>query len=196
MKTKLFFLLSIFTLLFSCDTTYTLENHKLRFLIFRYAEKSLKEGVNNKDLIITCNEPNFTGIHNYPKLYKNEPYFFPDGGRSHSFDICELATEEKVLALHNGWYTYFPYIGIHYNLNQDYKVRDGKWEDICNVNYDRLPILSNASALYSDGRSFDIKTLEFLTQKNRKKMTLDDITRAVNKIIDQGKVDKYTQRYW
>lgn len=193
MKSKLFFLLAFVALFFSCDTKYTIENLTLRFYIFRYAEEPLKEGVDNKDLIITYNENGLAAIPNYPKLYRDEPYFFLDSERNHTFNICELATEEKVLALHDGWYTYFPYNRIHLTIEPyNVVVRDGKWEDICNVNYKQLPILGDAYLLYSEVHFIDIRTLERITLKSRKKMTIDDIVNAINKKIDNGTLNRYT----
>ena len=188
MKTKLFFLLALAAIFSSCDTKYTRENHTLRFRIFRYAENPLKEGVDNKDLIITYDDSTIT---NYPKCYRDEPYFFLKTEYDHSFNICELATEEKVLALHDGWYTYFPYTGLNMMFRKGV-IRDGKWEDICTVNYKKLPVLGDENLLYSERHFIDIRTLERITLKSRKKMTIDDITKAINKKIDNGTLNRYT----
>lgn len=113
--------------------------------------------------------------------------------QKYSYDICELATEEKYLSLHSGYYTYFPYTSI-----VEYEqcvVRCGKWDSVCACNPLGLPIMGNASMLYSEIRLFEIQSLEKITSKSRKEMTIDDIEKSINKIIDEGKLDKYSRIY-
>ena len=49
--------------------------------------------------------------------------------------------------------------------------------------------------LYSEIRLFEIQSLEKITSKSRKEMTIDDIEKSINKIIDEGKLDKYSRIY-
>ena len=144
-----------------------------------------------------------SGIINFPKRYRDEPYFFYGSERweqnpeKYTFDICELATEEKLLALHDHYYTYFPYTGLR-QCDKDV-VRDGKWSDLCSTDPLTLPVVTSANSLYSEIRMFEIRTLEKLTKKKRDKMTIDDIEKAVNKVIDEGKLDKYSvkvETFW
>ena len=198
MKTKRFFALMFVVLLCSCDSYELIESVKYTFYIFRYTDEA------NKELIITVPNPFFdpngtgtiSGILNFPKRYRDEPYFFFGSERweqnpeKYSFDICELATEEKLLALHDHYYTYFPYTGIRQS-GEDV-VRDGKWSDLCSTDPLTLPVVTSANSLYSEIRMFEIRTLEKLTKKKRDEMTIDDIEKAVNKVIDEGKLDKYS----
>ena len=199
MKTKRFFVLMLITLLCSCDRPSLLEEKKYVFQIFRYADEA------NKELIITAPEPFFdpgspatfaSGIINFPKRYRDEPYFFYGSERweqnpeKYIFDICELATEEKLLALHDHYYTYFPYSGI--NQGGLSVVRDGKWSDLCSTDPLKLPVMMDANSLYSEIRKFEIRSLEKITKKKRDEMTIGDIEKAVNKVIDEGKLDKYS----
>lgn len=201
MKKKLLFIVALVAILCSCDTPQTLEDMNYAFFIFRFKNDE------NKELILTSVLGNeildqvsgaavINGVYNYPKRYRNEPYYFgserfQENPSKYVFDICELATEEKLLALHDGYYTYFPYTRI---IDYDQcVVRDGKWENLCNSNPLDLPILGNHSTLYKEMRLFEIRPLEIITGKNRKEMTIEDIEKAVNKLIDEGKLDKYSK---
>ena len=201
MKAKLFLLTTIVTILCGCDTPQTLENTKYAFFIFRYVDESYKE------LIITDGSKNHSdgyfkiinGIANYPKRYRNEPYYSADkwslNPEKYTFDICELATEEKLLSFHSRYYTYFPYTNIFPFYSSPVVIRDGKWENICDVNPFELPILGDANSIYSEIRFFEISSLEKITGKKRNEMTIDDIEKAVNNVIDDGKLDKYSKTY-
>ncbi|MBO4689716.1 MAG: hypothetical protein J5621_02460 [Paludibacteraceae bacterium] len=200
MKTKRFFALMFVALLYSCISSYQASvDARYVFQIFRYTDEA------NKELIITTPDPFVnpgspatfaSGIINFPKRYRDEPYFFYESERweqnpeKYIFDICELATEEKLLALHDHYYTYFPYTGLR-QCDKDV-VRDGKWSDLCSTDPLTLPVVTSANSLYSEIRMFEIRTLEKLTKKKRDEMTIDDIEKAVNKVIDEGKLDKYS----
>ncbi len=198
MKTKIFILATFVTILCGCDTRQTLENVKYAFFIFRYADESYKE------LIITNGSQNHSvgyfkiinGIANYPKRYRDEPYYSAEqwykNPEKYTFDICELATNEKLLALHDGYYSYFPYTNIYPSHSTPISIRNGKWENICEVNPFELPILGDANSIYSEIRLFEITSLEKITGKNRQEMTIEDIEQASNNVIDDGKLDKYS----
>ena len=203
MKTKLYFLfvIAFAAILCSCDTQETLEATKYSFCIFQYADDSYKE------LIITDGCQNkedgfckiINGILNFPKRYRNEPYYgvrdrISENPEKYTFDICELATEEKLLALHGNYFTYFPYTRLDPGNESPVVVRDGKWSRICDINPFELPVLKDSKSIYADIRSFDIRKLEKLTGKSRKVMTIEDIEMAINKVIDDGKLDKYSSK--
>lgn len=201
MKTKLFLLATIVTVLCGCDTPQTLENRLYAFLIFKYTDESYKE------LIITNNQLNHSngdlkvidGVANFPKRYRNEPYFsgeqWAKNPEKYTFDICELAIEEKLLSLHNGYYTYFPYTNIHLVNGYPAVIRDGTWEELCDINRLDLPILGDANSIYSEIRLFEITSLEKITHKNRDIMTIEDIEIAINDVIDHGQLDDYSISY-
>lgn len=190
MKPKLFSIAVLVAVLTSCDTPALLESKDYSFFIFRYTDEA------NKEWIITTTIAGSAGVLNSPKRYRNEPYF----GRSrraqnpekYKFDICELATEEKLLYLHDGYRAYFPYTSIHFSDNDVY--RDGKWKDICKRNPLDLPVKGSANGLYKEVRHFDIYALEKMTGKGRKEMSIEDIETAINKAIDAGKLDKYSTK--
>ena len=199
MKKKLLFLCVVAMLFCSCDTIQLLEDKQYGFYIFRYTD------VANKELIITSPLGSridssglgvINGIYNFPKRYRNEPYYgcerWAKNPEKYTFDICELATEEKLLALHDGYFTYFPYTNIN-TANEDV-IRDGKWENLCDGNPLELPVLGEASSLYKEIRLFEIRPLEKITGKSRKEMTIEDIEAAINKLIDEGQLDKYSTK--
>lgn len=184
----------IAALLTGCDSKEVLERADFAFFIFRLEDESYKE------LIIT----NGDVVPNFPKRSKDGPYFGIGTGvytqgvvdiTPYYYDICELATEEKFLALHNNYYTFFPYTGISsFESSSDTVfVREGIWKDVCNIDPASLPILDNVSEMYSEIRFFEITSLEKITHKNRWKMTIDDMEKAVNKVIDEGELDKYSR---
>ena len=210
MKNKLLFLITCAIIVSSCsDKIEKLREMEYAFFIFRFSSEA------NKELIITCpcledihvidstaGFGMFHGIYNFPKRYRNEPYYaalrWTQEPEKYSYYICEFATEEKLLALHDGYFTYFPYTNL---IENDFcVVRDGKWNDICNCNPLDLPILGSPSTssplfFYKEIRFFRIGSLEKITHKSRHEMTIDDIENAINKVIDEGKLDKYSKTY-
>ena len=199
MKTKILIIVAVLALFSSCDTKEKLESIRYRFFIFKYTND------NNKDFIITkggtinvsdsCLKI-INGIANFPKRYRNEPYFgsarWLANPEKYTFNICELATEDKLLALHDNYYTYFPYTNIQYGELD--MIRNGKWENICDTNPLNLPIIGDANSIYSEIRSFKIQTLEKISQKSRTEMTIEDIITAINVVIDNGQLGKYSQK--
>lgn len=200
MKKELLFLCVVAMLFCACDSVQLLKDKRYGFYIFRYAD------VANKELIITSQLGQtetdssglgeINGIYNFPKRYRNEPYYgserWSKNPEKYAFDICELATEKKVLALHDGYFTYFPY--THINTSNSDVVRDGKWENLCDGNPLELPALGDAGSLYKEIRHFEIRPLEKITGKSRKEMTIEDIEEAINKLIDEGRLDKYSTK--
>ena len=200
MRNKLFIIIAFYTIfLCGCDSKDKLEGVHYFFFIFRFCNDA------DKELIITTPAEDYSdsagfgiinGIYNFPKRYRNEPYYnreqWLQDPEKYIYDICELATEEKLLALHDNYYTYFPYTCIQ--EQELCVIRQGKWDSICSVNPLELPILGQANSIYSEVRLFEIKALEKLTRKKRKEMTIDDIEKAVNKVIDEGKLDKYSTK--
>ena len=57
-----------------------------------------------------------------------------------------------------------------------------------------MPILGDANSIYSEIRLFEITSLEKITGKNRQEMTIEDIEQAINNVIDDGKLDKYSMK--
>ena len=198
MKTRLLFFSIVAMMFCSCDTPQLLEDNRYSFFIFRYADSA------NKELIITTQAGQIdssglgviNGIYNFPKRYRNEPYYgnerWAKNLEKYTFDICELATEEKSLTLHDGYFTYFPYTNIN-SANEDV-IREGTWENLCEGNPLELPVAGNASSLYQEIRHFGIRSLEKITGKSRKEMTIDDIEKAINKLIDENRLDQYSEK--
>lgn len=191
MKKPISLILLAVLLMLGCDKKEVMERYDFAFHIFRLTDESYKE------LIITSGDV----VHNIPKRSPVGPYFglgdWRRGGdiQHYYFDICELATEEKYLALHNNYYTHFPYTGISYfeSAADTVFIRDGKWEEICDTTLSDLPIMGHVSSMYSEIREFEITSLEKITHMNRWKMSIDDITKAINKVIDDGELDKYSK---
>lgn len=201
MKTKSILLVLMAAIFCACDTPQLLESKANTIYIFRYKNEDYK------NLIITydpAEEDCPYSIPDYPKLKKDEPYFDfyykPRDGVSgdnwnekYSYDICELATESKLISLHGDYYIYFPYVRIGTWVVEWEKVaRDGNWEQVCEVNPEELPVLCREWDIYSEVRAFDGYALDKITKKKRREMTIDDIVRGLNKVIDEGKLDKYS----
>ncbi len=206
MKTRILFLVALAAFFCACDTPALLESKETSIMIFRYVDES------SKDLIITARDSLSSAAYNMtngivccPKLKRDEPYFkfmnwegmsIDEYVAKYSFDICELATEEKVIALHDHYYIYYPYPDISgVMLGENFLVRDGKWKDICDGNPLGLPVLCEEAAIYSEYRVFEGRTLDKITKKKRYQMTIDDIVNALNKVIDDGKLDKYSVKH-
>lgn len=203
MKTKFFIILAFVALFCACDSRRLLESIDNSFIIFRYEDESYKDFIITIDDSLATPEYGYiNGILNYPKLNRSEPYFNKaikemsrkEYREKYSFDICELATEEKVIALHDHYYAYYPY-PFRVDAPEETSLRNGKWENICNVNPLELPVLMDGKSIYSESRIFDGLTLDKITKKKRHEMTIDDIVNAINKVIDEGKLDKYSVKY-
>lgn len=195
MKYKLLILVSVIAALCACDTKRLLDSKADTVTIFRYVDETYK------DLVITVDT--VQGIQTYPKYKRDEPFFYAhyhtmnsEEYREYTFDICELATEPKVIALHDHYYMYYPYMRIsrfYYNPQQSF-VRDMRWGNICDSNPLEAPILCEEEAIYSECRRFEGLKLDKITKKKRQEMTIDDIVNAINRVIDEGKLDKYSQK--
>lgn len=59
-----------------------------------------------------------------------------------------------------------------------------------------LPIVGSVNSIYKEIWHFDIYSIEKLTGKSRKEMTIDDIENAINIVIDQKKLEKYSTRVY
>lgn len=107
-----------------------------------------------------------------------------------AYDLCELATEPKYYALHDGWYMCYPYMGLqccHSYLNVD-------WEDICSVDPDTVRLLSTSENI--EFRIISEQAISGLTKKGtanfrtkREQVTMDDLVNLFNELIDKGDVD-------
>ena len=198
MKTKSFLLFILAALFCACDTIDTLNSKHDTILIFRYINEDYKELILTCDSIRSNDKDPKTAIQNSPKLKRNEPFFKLHYSSfdqyEYSFDICELATEEKLIALHGEYYMFFPYVTLGaYPQSGMRFVRDGKWEQICECNPWSLPVLCDEWSLYSEIRAIEGHALDKITKKKRKEMTIDDIVNGINRIIDEEKLDKYSQ---
>ena len=63
---------------------------------------------------------------------EEQPSFFAPKMRyqyGNNYDLCDLASKRKYIALENGWYLCYPYAG----LSQCHRYLNVDWADICNV---------------------------------------------------------------
>ena len=194
MKNKNYFLICVcMVLCCACDTPQLLDSKANSVHIFKY----VNEGYKNH--LLTYNDTlrgDSSILPTCPKLDRNEPYFsyYYTANAAKSYDICELATAEKVIALHGNYYMYYPYINL--GLRGDrLVVRDGLWSDICNTDPFKLPIVCDEANIYSETRIFEGRSLDKITHKKRTEMTIDDIVNAINRVIDEGTLDKYSSKY-
>lgn len=136
----------------------------------------------------STSESQFYYIRNYPYRTANGAYFITDGSfRDRTFDICELTDEHIFYPLHKGYYTFFPFS----NLGEGNWVSNVKWKDFCTASRDTMTVIGFCDLYYKNPRKIKIPTLESLTHKSRKDMTMDDIVRVINKLIDTNSIDKY-----
>ena len=143
----------------------------------KFADESYKDYVISKSPIPT-----------YPKRNDDGPYFISDvekAKKEQSYDICELASNPVLIELHNGYYMYYPYT----KLGCSTAVRNVKWSEVCNVDLDTVGILSDQA--YAEVWHVLLPELKKRTLKSHEKMTIADIEKAINKIIDTNKIEKY-----
>ena len=142
-------------------------------------------------------------------LYFNNPisYFQAD-----TANICKFAMTPKLIQLHDGYYLWHPYSS--FGDYQNVKLRDLRWSDLCSENKDYLfyyqsvvdndtykilclsdsiPKLGSYGTIYKEYYKIDGYSLWHFAHKRPEKMTLDDIIKTCNKIIDMGK--QYDERY-
>ena len=191
---KFLFLALMACALIACDTKQLLESKADTVIIFRYVDETYKEFVITVDTV--------EGIYTYPKYKRDNPFFYThyhtlssEEYREYSFDICELATEPKVIALHDHYYMYYPYMRIsHFYYPGESFVRDMRWENICDSDPLEAPVLCEEEAIYSEYRRIEGLKMDKITKKKRQEVTIDDIVNAINRVIDEGKLDKYSQK--
>ena len=132
-------------------------------------------------------------ITNYPYRTADGAYFITDGSlRERTFDLCDLTDRQILYPLHNGYYTFFPFS----NLGEGNWVSNIKWKDLCTASMDTMTIVGFCDMYYNDPWLIDIPTLEALTRMSRKDMTLDDIVRVINELIDTRTIDKYCHKVY
>lgn len=148
--------------------------------------------------LVNCSEPNKSPtsesqtyyIRNFPYRTADGAYFITDGSfMERTFDMCDLHEENIFYPLHDEYYTFFPYS----NLGQGNWVSNIKWKDLCTASKDTMTVIGFCDLYYKNPRMINIPDLERLTHKSRKNMTMDDIVRVINELIDSNSIDKYCQ---
>lgn len=143
----------------------------------------------------------------YPKLYENAPLFTkmddrgdnPYGFVGTSYDICELATQPKFIALKGGYYMAYPYN----RLIEYVDCLDINWEQLCDVDLDTIPLLPNNQhpfdAPYKEVYNIQESTIAKLAHKstirfrkrNKEEVTIEDAVEVINRLIEEGKLEEY-----
>lgn len=130
---------------------------------------------------------------------EEQPSFFAPKMRyqyGNNYDLCDLASKRKYIALENGWYLCYPYAG----LSQCHRYLNVDWADICNVDWDTVSLaLDNAydteAVVYYHLSEKQIASLtkkataHFNTRK-REQVTIDDVTALFNELIHEGKLEE------
>lgn len=144
---------------------------------------------------IPLNEGSERFIPVYPRIKKDRlPFSYSDEDEFLSdiyeqYDICELSNNLPFIELHDGWCMFYPYRWDIYGWPN--LAIDAEWEDICNpnINLDSVEILGwSYSVPYY---SIWVSTISKLQKKKMEKLTIEDVIQCLNKIIDEGKLDKY-----
>ncbi len=135
-----------------------------------------------------------------PKLSPNTP-IFGEGEENRatgflvgdSYTIDELVSaESRFIALKDGYYICYPFACIE----QYAQFLDIDWKDFYSVDPDTVPI---HLITFKEHLDISEKTLVKLTGKSTlhfhglssKQITIEDVVKALNEIIEEGKVDKY-----
>ena len=140
-------------------------------------------------------------IPTYPKLDIDAPYFTEldnygvAGMKGAYYDVCELATETKYIALKNGYYMVYPYTnlcGLTTFLNVD-------WKDLCNVDIDTIQVMRFDEEPFSKVYNITEETIAKLTRKstprfkkrNKEQVRVEDIVQLLNQLIEEDDLDSY-----
>lgn len=143
----------------------------------------------------------------YPKLYENAPLFTkmddrgdnPYGFVGTSYDVCELATQPKFIALKGGYYMAYPYT----RLIEYVDFLDINWEQLCDVDLDTIPLLPDNQhpfdAPYKEVYNIHESTIAKLAHKstirfrkrNKEEVTIEDAVEVINRLIEEGKLEEY-----
>lgn len=143
----------------------------------------------------------------YPKLYENAPLFTkmddrgdnPYGFVGTSYDVCELATQPKFIALKGGYYMAYPYT----RLIEYVDFLDINWEQLCDVDLDTIPLLPDNQhpfdAPYKEVYNIHESTIAKLAHKstirfrkrNKEEVTIEDAVEVINRLIEEGNLEKY-----
>lgn len=136
---------------------------------------------------------------------EEQPSFFAPEMRyqyGSNYDLCDLATKSKYIALEDGWYLCYPYAG----LSQCYRYLNVDWADICNVDWDTVSLaLYNAydteAVVYyhlSEQRiaSLTKKATAHFNTRKREQVTIDDVTALFNELIREGKLEETAYRIY
>ena len=143
----------------------------------------------------------------YPKLYENAPLFTemdmsgqnPYGFVGTSYDVCELATQPKFIALKGGYYMAYPYT----RLIEYVDFLDINWEQLCDVDLDTIPLLPDNQhpfdAPYKEVYNIYESTIAKLAHKstirfrkrNKEEVTIEDAVEVINRLIEEGKLEEY-----
>ena len=127
-------------------------------------------------------------IFNYPRREPNKPYFYNfrrDNVSAQTFDLCNLADDNKYIELHGGYYIAYPYT----SLIAANCVLEAQWRDICTIDLNQATVLSDT--VFSEMWSLTYYQISNLVDIKVSKITIEDIVNLFNKIIDTNNIDKY-----
>lgn len=146
-------------------------------------------------------------IPTYPKAYEDAPLFTEmdyAGGDFEGtvYDVCELATKQKYIALHDGYYIAYPYTKLSILTT----FLDVEWNRLCDVDLDTInpisfyqydPFNCPYKKVYVVEESLIAKlskksTLRF-RKCNKEEVTISDAIKVINMLIDEGKLDECCQ---
>lgn len=134
-------------------------------------------------------------IPTYPKADENAPFFTQRGDFGSCYNVCELATESKYIALKNGYYMVYPYrelLGLTTFLDVD-------WKQICSVNIDAVPQIQLDYKVFEDAYVIRESTIANLTgkstirfnKKTQEQVMLDDVVVLLNRLIEENQLRDY-----
>lgn len=140
-------------------------------------------------------------IPTYPKNLEGQPIF---GERSTGtipllgylngdfYTLEELATNTpKLIQLKGGYYMYYPYVALTSGF-----YFDAEWKDLFNTDFNQVKIITSP---YKHRYFITEKALVLLTKKSTKhfkgdnpeEITIDDVTEAINTLIETNRIENY-----
>ncbi len=171
----------------SCDTPYTVWSHETIFSVFRFQNAAYMEYV-----LVDSVKDNITGQYSlqlHGTARRGVKQFFISDSQSvdafyNPISKCEISNEKTLYyPLHDGYYICFPFNGL---ISGRY-MSSCKWEDLCEVRMDTAHVILPANKVFTNIHAILGLHVSDYCKKKVDRLTLDDVVRYTNMLIDQYK---------
>ncbi len=180
---RYFMLVTYMFAVVSCDTPYTVWSNKTFFSIFRFQDPSYMEyafvdSIKNTETGQYTLELPFTARRGTERFFLSTEQMLQNSNIS----PCEIADEESIYyPLHDGYYMCFPLRGMAHGQY----LSTCKWKDLCVVNMDTVHVMLPIAEVFANIHVISGIDVGGYCNKNVDRLTLDDVARYVNMLIDQ-----------